>query len=220
MATDLQANNYIKTLYHDVWQNYSTREYVKYYDKNIIARSGNRVFHFDEFYDLLNNNVNTLSYMKPEFHQVVAQGNNHLIAWFTTIHHYKNGQEAYRINTMSNYTIKNDKVVAIEFMWDKPIEFVLNFAKKRQAIPSIISPVTGKKLSLRELECFFHIIQNRTTKEIAIIMKISTRTVEAHIEHIKQKLCVSNIRGIIDFAYEIGYLTIAPLFNNMFDEMK
>lgn len=218
MATDIQANNYIKSIYKKVWQPYSAHEYVKYYDKKLIARSGDRIFHFEEFYHLLENNENTLSYMRPEFHQVVADGDNQLVAWFTTIHHYANGREAYRINTMSNYTIKDNKIVAIDFMWDKSIEFVMNFAKLPK-VPKISSLVTRKTLSAREAECFFHIIQSCSIKEIALRMNISKRTVETHLSNIKDKLDVSNLREIIEFALANGYISVAPLFNAMLNEI-
>lgn len=45
-----------------------------------------------------------------------------------------------------------------------------------------------KQLSDRERECVHHLIRGMTYKEIANVLEISPRTVEGHIENIKNKL--------------------------------
>ncbi len=44
------------------------------------------------------------------------------------------------------------------------------------------------KLSEREIDCLFHLINNKTAKETGDIMNISHRTVESYLENVKLKL--------------------------------
>lgn len=45
-----------------------------------------------------------------------------------------------------------------------------------------------KPLSTREAECLFHLSQGRTMKEIAELIHLSPRTIETHIDNIKNKM--------------------------------
>ena len=63
---------------------------------------------------------------------------------------------------------------------------------------SQISPV--ERLSDRELEIFQLIGQGKNTNEIAGDLHISTKTVEAHRVHIKEKLNIGSVSALISFA--------------------
>lgn len=69
------------------------------------------------------------------------------------------------------------------------------------------------KLSPKQAECLFYLIRGKTAKEIAIMMgHISPRTVEAHIERIKQKLDCHSKKEVIEKAIHQGFLRILPSF--------
>ncbi|MEK6734723.1 MAG: helix-turn-helix domain-containing protein [Pseudomonadota bacterium] len=54
------------------------------------------------------------------------------------------------------------------------------------------------KLTKRETECLKIFANNKTAKEIANILNLSHRTVELHLEHIKQKLGISFKNQLFD----------------------
>lgn len=58
------------------------------------------------------------------------------------------------------------------------------------------------KLSGRERECIYYLTRGMTYKEIAKVLKISSRTVEIHIEHIKNKLGCRSRSDIVSMVLE------------------
>lgn len=62
-------------------------------------------------------------------------------------------------------------------------------------------------LTSRETECMEWYLKGKTSSEVALIMKISKRTVEAHVENVKLKLKCKNL-------FQVGY-TIAVLKYNI-----
>ena len=64
----------------------------------------------------------------------------------------------------------------------------------RRAVGHDVSPGAEpeERLSDRELEVFTLIGQGRPTREIAVSLRVSVKTVEAHREHIKLKLSLNN----------------------------
>lgn len=65
-------------------------------------------------------------------------------------------------------------------------------------------------LSERESECLFFVLRGKVTKEIAQILKISPRTVEAYFDNIKTKLMCANKSQVIEKAIALGYMHIVP----------
>jgi DNA-binding NarL/FixJ family response regulator len=63
-----------------------------------------------------------------------------------------------------------------------------------------------KKLSERETEILNLVSEGKTTKEIADILFISTRTVETHRVNMMKKLDVQNTAGLIKKAAHLGYI--------------
>jgi DNA-binding CsgD family transcriptional regulator len=66
----------------------------------------------------------------------------------------------------------------------------------RRDMPS--SPVEG--LSDREIEVFQMIGRGIATRDIALALGISIKTVETHLAHIKDKLCLRNARELLQTA--------------------
>ena len=63
----------------------------------------------------------------------------------------------------------------------------------------LIHPKTNKTfLTNREHECLILVIKGNSAKAIAKSLKISFRTVELHISHAKEKLCVSRKKDLIE----------------------
>jgi DNA-binding NarL/FixJ family response regulator len=58
------------------------------------------------------------------------------------------------------------------------------------------------RLSKRELEVLQHLMQGKTARQIGELLFISKRTVEHHIETIKQKACCHNKFELIMKIYE------------------
>lgn len=65
-------------------------------------------------------------------------------------------------------------------------------------------------LSTRQLECLFYILRGKSANEIAIILKLSKRTVETHTEFIKNKLQCDNKAQLIEKALSVGLLNTIP----------
>lgn len=63
-------------------------------------------------------------------------------------------------------------------------------------------------LTTREKEVFDLLVMNKTTKEIADILKISEKTVRNHISNTIQKLGVKGRAGAVVELVRIGEITI------------
>jgi DNA-binding CsgD family transcriptional regulator len=61
--------------------------------------------------------------------------------------------------------------------------------------------IKALRFTLRELDCLRLLIRGYTASEIAIILAISIRTVETHLEHIKDKTGVANKGELIRFIF-------------------
>lgn len=66
------------------------------------------------------------------------------------------------------------------------------------------------KLSKRESECLFFIIRGMTAKDVAQKLHLSPKTVEFHIEQIKQKLSCSKKSELIEKAINLGFIFNIP----------
>lgn len=62
----------------------------------------------------------------------------------------------------------------------------------------------GDGLSGREREILQLVAEGHTTKEIAIILNLSTKTVDSHREHIMEKVGIRNIAGLTKYAIREG----------------
>jgi DNA-binding CsgD family transcriptional regulator len=55
-----------------------------------------------------------------------------------------------------------------------------------------VRPVTGYSLTTREAQVALWVSRGKTNYEIGVILSISVRTIEKHVEHVLQKLGVEN----------------------------
>ncbi|MFN7098238.1 MAG: helix-turn-helix transcriptional regulator, partial [Gammaproteobacteria bacterium] len=65
-------------------------------------------------------------------------------------------------------------------------------------------------LTNRETECLFYTIRGKTSKAIAHILNISSKTVEFHIENLKTKFQCHSKSQLVYKAIEQGYLDKIP----------
>lgn len=68
--------------------------------------------------------------------------------------------------------------------------------------------MTKKILTKREKEVFELLIQNKTTKDIADLLKISEKTVRNHISNVMQKLGVKGRAGAVVELLKIGEISL------------
>jgi DNA-binding CsgD family transcriptional regulator len=107
--------------------------------------------------------------------------------------------------------------------------FILEFQEKAKTLINIAKklkfsvssePTKTKKsgyqfgnlyLTEREFECINYLTRGKTAEEIAIILNISKRTVETHVNNIKRKMnCYNQFR----LGYLLGRIGINPSLNN------
>lgn len=69
---------------------------------------------------------------------------------------------------------------------------------------------SNSTLTSRENEVLFFILRGKTAKEIARILKISSRTVEQYVELIKNKFKCRNKSELIAFSMENNYFHMVP----------
>lgn len=66
-------------------------------------------------------------------------------------------------------------------------------------------------LSKRELECYFYVLRGFTAKKISVVLHISARTVEVHIDNIKSKMQCTDRSELIEKGLVSGILQKVPL---------
>ena len=212
MPNTATAIQYITNMYQQVWHPLSLEGFQRYYDKNIIGQTGKITLCYDELCEHLRLSGQRFAYLQPNFHNIMSIADNRVVAWFTQIAMTHEGTEAFRLNTMANYEIKDDKITRVEFMWDKPVDFVMiNLADTHKATLGGAKSDIEDRLTRRELECFFHIIQGKTTKQIARELHLSPRTVESYIDNMKLKLKLNSIQQVVEYAVAQGFIAVSPL---------
>lgn len=67
-------------------------------------------------------------------------------------------------------------------------------------------------LTKKEHECLFLLVRGKTASEIALMLNVSKRTIETHIENIKNKFGCTKKSELIEKAIAVGYVTLLPEF--------
>jgi DNA-binding CsgD family transcriptional regulator len=75
---------------------------------------------------------------------------------------------------------------------------------------TIVDTLDEFNISQRQLECLFYLLRGKSANEIALVLGLSKRTVETHIENIKFKLQCDNKNKVIEFAIDNGLLNYLP----------
>jgi DNA-binding CsgD family transcriptional regulator len=69
---------------------------------------------------------------------------------------------------------------------------------------------SGLQLTDRQSEVLFYLLRGKTVKQIALLLKISPRTVDEHLEQLRYKFNASNKNELIDKAISAGFLNTIP----------
>jgi len=91
-----------------------------------------------------------------------------------------------------------------------PVTASGRWVSKKAANYYLNSQYPNLHLTNRQSECLFHLIRGRSAKEIARVLKLSVRTVESHIEDIKNKMDCCHKSEIVEKAIEKGFVEIIP----------
>jgi DNA-binding CsgD family transcriptional regulator len=81
---------------------------------------------------------------------------------------------------------------------------------KKQIVYTIGQLHHHKNLSDRQLECLFLLMRGKTSKQIAAILELSPRTIETHIEDIKEKFNCQSKSELIEKAINEGFMHVIP----------
>lgn len=65
-------------------------------------------------------------------------------------------------------------------------------------------------LTARESECLFYLLRGKTAKATALLLAISPKTVEYHLEQLKRKFHCANKSMLIEKAMALGFLCSIP----------
>ena len=106
----------------------------------------------------------------------------------------------HSLTTLRNFFLKDHQIINAKNTFSLNYEFN---AKIEQF-----------NLSPKQSECLFYLLRGMTSKKIADILKVSPRTIEAHVMSIKHKMDCSNKSEVIDKALAMGLQNIIP--NNIF----
>lgn len=85
------------------------------------------------------------------------------------------------------------------------------FSKQQQQVSYVIKDsIDELNLSAREFEIVFHLLRGRSAKEIARITDLSVRTVEKHLDRIKNKMQCFSKSQLIDKLWSLGLQGYIP----------
>jgi DNA-binding CsgD family transcriptional regulator len=211
MSKTVEAIQYLTQMYREVWQPLSTDALMRYYDRKVIGQSGKLTIGFDDIYQHISSLKERYDYVQPNFHNIMAV-DDRIVAWLTQAPINQKGQPDYLLNTMVNYQIKRGKLIRVEFMWDKPVSFVMtNLADTEKAGIEGARTDIEERLTRRELECFFHVIQGKTAKQIARELQLSPRTIESYLDNMKIKLGLDSTSQVMEYAVSNGFVSVSPL---------
>lgn len=218
MSDMSKAVNYFNRMYTEAWTNWNFSKFKEYYHKDVKMYSGDLEINYDELCEHHIDCSQRFSCAIANCHNIMAGDANHIIAWFTQIIMHDEQQEAFRIQTMSNYKIVDDKIVRVDFMWDKPANFIMPILNKcrKGSLNGAVSDIEDI-LTRRELETFFYLIQGRSAKQIAKIMRLSNRTIEDYAARIRFKLNFNKTSDIIEYAIQENLIHMSPLFTTLLE---
>ena len=101
--------------------------------------------------------------------------------------------------------VAKDKFFVPSSMQTLPLERPNYTELKENFLPDKISVFCGKKeiwLTLREYQCLCHLSCGRSMKEIGNVLGISPRTVETHLDHIRDKTNYTTRNKLIDLFFK------------------
>ncbi len=170
-------------------------------------------------YDIPSPVVESAPEFQRQYRKIFAEGVNMSIL---NIHQYADGNLYCSITNKTPFWDDNHKIEAAYYLSQLLPNTILEkihtpliqannkFLKKCKPLSlcyEIVESFEELGLTVRESECFFYIIRQRSTKVIASLLNLSARTVEDYITNIKYKLLCHNKTMLVDyaFAYDLVY---------------
>ncbi len=83
-------------------------------------------------------------------------------------------------------------------------------SKNGQVCRYIKPTYDSHSFTVRQSECLYYLLRGKSFSEIGLLLAISKRTVEDHVERIKDKLICDSRSQLIEAAVEKGYFNIIP----------
>lgn len=62
-----------------------------------------------------------------------------------------------------------------------------------------------ESLSIREKECIYYVAKGNTAEKVGVILHLSRRTVESHLQNAKDKLCINKLSDLIKLYHKHGF---------------
>src|SRR3990167_2645312 len=148
------------------------------------------------------------SYIPPEIIKIANTQFNHKhgITFhydhekYHEIFNFSAAAENYKILQLYSNTIEVLQKFCAYFIEKKCEDFLNSLGISSLYSNQILTFAKEKKITARELDCLHHLSKGLTAKEIGKTLKISHRTVETHLQHIKEK---AGCRKIIEIFSEI-----------------
>lgn len=108
---------------------------------------------------------------------------------------YVSKNEVTKVIITAIRRVLSGKIYMSEAMSERLLDSI--YVKKRQSSRLLIDSLTR-----RELEIFGLISKGMSNRQIAEILNISIKTVDAHREHIKKKLRLNDSRELYNYALQ------------------
>jgi DNA-binding NarL/FixJ family response regulator len=89
---------------------------------------------------------------------------------------------------------------------------ILNYIRRAGGAPTQLERLTSRQIEILQL-----VAEGQTTKQIALTLKISTKTVEAHRKQLMKRLAVRDVASLVRHAVKLGLIHIeaaAPLLKS------
>ena len=194
-----QSTEFVKKMYSSIWRPCDHSQLSNYYSTDVIGYSGEVQINYNDIEQHIKNFKKQCKEIIPDFHRILNAGDQ-VTVWFTQHPIGLNGEELFELETMVTYEIIDNKIQKVWFAWSVDASEFFNpqTHPKKYSVKEPLDSLKKYGLSKRELDVLYYLIRRFSAKEIARNLNISPRTVESHIDQLKEKLNVTSKNAIID----------------------
>lgn len=213
--TPAEAKEFFDGLYEDIFINNRIELLSKYYENGFIGHCNDQMFDLEDVKQrafILNNYANNIKF---KIRKIVVSGL--LVIVSKSIHFtLKENGSLYEVSQYTTFQIQNGKIKESWVINDQEVgsyheynqtsswqsnsdlllPFEINQKYKEEYITRIKTALQVNMPNLeipkRELECLYYYLAGYTAKETAIAMKLSPRTIESYLLHIKFRFNTKN----------------------------
>jgi DNA-binding CsgD family transcriptional regulator len=206
-----QPSQFLVSLLKDVWSKPNSPKFSNYYATDVKLYFRDQVLGADA---IRNRIENFLKFSRLELAIENALAINDLIiSQGRHIGFDDKTKKYFMIQTGIVYRMKESKITEVWLLDNVNVPYESAYyddnssSLERDVVLQFLTKIVSKALTKRELECLFLMLEGKTAKEIAIILKISYRTVETYLEKIKIKLNCQHKHELRDKLLPIGLWT-------------